>query len=100
MISPSKRGMSVEYRAIVAFTQAGFEVFHNAHSDGPADLIVWDRENLFLIDTKTATKYVRADGTVTYSTNKNYHPDVLVLGWHEDGWFWASDVPEALKGVL
>lgn len=100
MISPTKRGMCVEYLAITAFIEAGWEVFHNASSDGPADFVVWDGNNTYLIDAKKLTKYVRGDGTPTYRAGKSSHPDVLVLGWHQDGWFWLSELPQALKGVL
>ena len=101
MISPTKRGMCVEYKAIVAFTEAGFEVFHNANADGPVDLVVWDGKNTYLIDTKKLNKYIRRDGSSSYSGDtRNKNPHVYYLGWHEDGWIWLSEPPEALKGVL
>ena len=44
MISPVKRGMCVEYEAVILFTKAGFEVFNNANADGPADIRIWNGE--------------------------------------------------------
>jgi len=101
MISPTKRGMCVEYLAIVAFTRAGFEVFHNANADGPADLIVWDGEDTYLIDTKKTQQVARANGVgYTNFNRRKKHPHVHILGLCGDDWIWLSDPPEALKEVL
>ena len=101
MISPTKRGMCVEYEAIILFTKAGFEVFHNANPDGPADLIVWDGENTYPIDCKKTTKYIKKDGSPGYCYNsRNPHPNVYYLGWNEDGWIWLSEPPEGLREVI
>ena len=101
MISTAKRGCAVEYKACLAFLEAGFEVFPNMAPDGAADLIVWDKEQAYPIDTKKLTKYTKKDGSVAYSAHSvNKHSNVYYLGWHEDGWIWLSEPPEALKGVL
>jgi len=101
MISPSKRGVCVEYKAACLFIEAGFEVFLNASPDGPVDLVVWDGANTYLIDCKTLTKYLRKDGSVSYNAEKNKHPHVHYLGYHPDCWLWLSqNVPQPLKEVI
>ena len=101
MISPSKRGSCVEYKAVVLFTEAGFEVFKNAHPDGPADLVVWDGENFYPVDLKKVSRYVRADGSVGYSGGANRAEGVSILGYcHQDGWMWLQEPPEALLNLF
>ena len=101
MISPTKRGMCVEYEAIIAFTKAGFEVFHNANADGPADLVIWDGTNTYLIDCKKTQEVVRANGVgYTNYNRKTKHADVHILGRCGDAWIWLSEPPEGLKDVL
>ena len=101
MISPVKRGMCVEYEAVILFTKAGFEVFHNANADGPADLVVWDGTNTYLIDCKKTQMVAGANGTrYTNFNRKNHHPDVHILGSCEDAWIWLSEPPEGLVDVL
>lgn len=102
MLSPTKRGCAVEYRAALLFLEAGFEVFPNISADGPADLIVWDGDTAYPIDTKKLTVYVRADGSKGYSGNyskKTRVPNVHYLGWSEDGWMWLYTPPERLLEV-
>ena len=101
MISPSKRGTCVEYEAILLFTRAGFEVFSNAHPDGPVDLVVWDGKNTYLIDTKKIQPYVNKHGIKTYNWDKkNASPDIHYLGNSGSEWIWLSEAPEALSSVI
>ena len=102
MISPAKRGRVVELLAEAMFLAAGFEVFTNVSADGPADLVIWDGENTYLIDTKKCQKRIQADGTIAWTNNtlKGRHPDVLVLGHCEGDWIWLSEVPEALSSII
>lgn len=101
MISCSKRGASVEHKAVSLFIDAGFEVFLNAAPDGPADLVVWDGENTYLVDTKKLTRYVRKDGTTGHNRPTQTNGGVYHLGWCSyDGWIWLSEPPEALSNVF
>ena len=101
MLSPSKRGTCVEYEAILLFTRAGFEVFHNAHPDGPIDIVVWDGKNTYLIDTKKVRPYLKKDGTFSYVWDSTKTIDgIHYLGRYEDGWIWLSEAPEALLNVI
>ena len=102
MISPSKRGRVVELKAETLFLEAGYEVFTNVSPDGPADLVIWDGNNCYLIDTKKCQKKLLADGSIGWTNNtmKGRHPDVLVLGHCEGDWIWLSEPPEALSNVI
>lgn len=64
-----KKGAVSELLAVNYFLSQGFEVFRNIASSGPADLVVWSpRTNeTFFVDVKTATRYVKIDGTVRYN---------------------------------
>lgn len=103
-ISCSKRGCVVEYKAALAFLEAGFEVFPNMAPDGPADFIVWDGVTAYPIDTKKVSRYLRVDGSASYSgvASGKRHPNVYYLGWCEhDGFIWISkEVPETLLNVI
>lgn len=68
-----RTGDIAEYKAFIWLFEQGFEVFQNVAGDGPADCVIWDKKtNTFTpIDVKTATKYVRKDGSVTYSCPKS-----------------------------
>jgi hypothetical protein len=102
-LSCSKRGCVVEYKAANIFLEAGFEVFMNMAPDGPADFIVWDGQTAYPIDTKKLSRYMRKDGTASYSGSKvNQHPNVYYLGWcQHDGFTWLSHkVPEALLNAI
>ena len=105
MISPTKRGAIVEHKATILFLDAGFEVFTNAAPDGPADIIVWDRQNFYAIDTKKVTKSLRKDGSVYYNwcNPKNTKPSdtpVYYLGNAGDEWVWLTEPPAALEDVF
>lgn len=101
-LSCSKRGCVVEYKAALVFLEAGFEVFPNMAPDGPADFIVWDGITAYPIDTKKVSRYVRKDGTVSYSADIKGHQNVYYLGWcQHDGFMWlSSEVPDALLNVI
>jgi len=93
--------MCVEYLAIVAFTQAGWEVFHNASPDGPADLVVWDGENTYLIDTKKTKKYVNKTGGIYYRKQESLFVEgVHYLGHDGNEFVWLSEPPEALSNAI
>ena len=101
-MNTSQRGRVVELKAITLFMEAGFEVFANAAPVGPADLMVWDGETAYPIDTKKLTRYVRQNGSVGYSWSQKTCVDgVYYLGWcAEDGWMWLSEPPEGLLNVF
>ena len=98
-ISTSKRGASVEYQAVVLFLQAGFEVFINAAPDGPADLVIWDKDKVYFIDTKLCRKIQSSSGW--YLQNKpskaQQTPGVIYLGKVDMEWFWLTTPPSELS---
>ena len=98
-ISTSKRGVSVEYQAVVLFLQAGFEVFINAAPDGPADLVIWDGNNTYFIDTKLCQKVQGASGW--YLNNKpsiaKQIANIIYLGKANEEWFWLTTPPSELS---
>lgn len=65
----SQKGAVGEMIACNYFISLGYEVFRNVVSSGPADLSVWSpiTNELFLVDVKTSTRFVKADGSVSYS---------------------------------
>ena len=104
-LSCSKKGCVVEYKAALLFLEAGLEVFPNMAPDGTVDFIVWDGITAYPIDTKKISRYLKADGTASYSnkpSSNKIHPHVYYLGWCEhDGFMWLSqEVPEALSNVV
>lgn len=103
MISTSKRGVCVEYKAATLFLESGFEVFINASPDGPADLVVWDGIQTYLIDTKKIAKRVNADGSISYQNNPSQakrFPGVIYLGYCDGEWIWLSDIPVSLSSAI
>lgn len=92
-----KKGTYSELIAVNYFLSQGYEVFRNIAPSGPADLVIWSprtNETVF-VDVKTATRYVRADGTVIYNYgDKQRRPrrfvkyllvhDGIVLGFADD----------------
>lgn len=69
----SQLGAYHELIACSYFIQQGYEVFRNVAPSGPADLVAWlpsTGETIF-VDVKTATKYVKADGSISYNWHKS-----------------------------
>lgn len=100
-LSCNQRGRFVELQAMSLFIQAGFEVFDNIVKSGPADFVVWDGETFYPIDTKKVNRYVKKDGSVSYSWSPSQGDRVLYIGWCiQDGWMWLSEPPEALSNVF
>ena len=97
-LSKSKKGRLIETKAEILFLEAGFEVFTNIAPDGPADLVVWDGQTCYPIDTKKLSEFVRADGSIGYSSKYPQVENVFYLGYYSQGWVWLSDgIPEALN---
>ena len=73
MISTSKTGAIGEHVAAAWFMEKGFEVFLNASSDGPADLVLWDGSKTLLVDIKTMTSpYMKKDGSYSLAQNPRW----------------------------
>lgn len=71
----SRKGDLAELIACQYFMEQGYEIFRNMGSTGPIDIVVLNPETgeVMYIDVKTAQRYVKQDGSVSYHYSKgNY----------------------------
>lgn len=94
------KGMVSEIKAVVWFLENGFEVFQNVKPYGPADLVIW-KEGMtspILIDVKTISVYVKADGSKSYlfagmgNKGHNYSKYKVKKNIHYLGYYQQSDL--------
>lgn len=99
MANAAKKGTINELLAATKFVEAGFEVFHNISPNGPADLVVWDLNNTYLIDVKTLQSYsTKAEKVVVNGIPKpnKRTPGVLYLGFLGSQIIWGTKPPKPL----
>lgn len=71
--SPARRGDVAEHVAVAYLLEKGFEVFHNASSVGPADLLAMDSTgSITMYDVKRA----HVVGGIVYPSKHSSKPDV------------------------
>lgn len=81
------QGAFSEHMAICWLLNAGYEVFRNISQHGPVDLIARDpgSGDLTQIDVKTASVYLKQDGTLSYHSNgPSAVPGIRVLLYVKD----------------
>lgn len=94
-MNSTQLGAYHELKASSYFLSLGYEVFRNVVSTGPADLVIWkpDTNETLFVDVKTATRFVKSDGTIKYHFDRKslrYGVKVLlmyegeVLGFSEE----------------
>lgn len=75
------KGANSELIASVYLLNEGYEVFRNVSAHGPADLVAWNPETneTLYIDVKTATRYIRQDGSSNLAYSKSTVEGVKTL---------------------